>query len=279
MGENKVGIVLAAFFLLAGAALGVVGGISRPWYQTRIGTVTTSQGLFKTCATSGGTQVCADNQYTDQTSCERTGDSLKTRITTVFALTIIGSVFGLISFGLVIGFCCSNSSCPGASGLMTTVFALACQAISVALFAYTIENWYFCDKEYCEFAQLTDCDNSYGMSFLLCAVAVALYFFAMILHAIALCTAEPDDAAAAAPAASRAASPGEPYKQPEQEQAYYGGEEAAAADDGPGGDYVWDEDAQLYWSDAEQLYLDTNTGKYYDPSYQAWYDPATGAWE
>jgi hypothetical protein len=227
------------------------------------------------------------------TKCSRTGAEAQTRFTAVLGLLIACAVLTLVSFGLAIGSKAAGATSPlRPISLLTMVLSAMLSAIAMALFVYTIDNWYFCDRTFCEleFPGDATCRNEYSYSFLLVGLGVFFMIVAFIAQSCFL-RASADDEFGDEECGDVQGSPakGDTYRATDKKE----NKKAAKKDTKktnpvqkkdsmppapPPGDWEYVAESGLYWSDAEYLYLDTNTNQYFDPDSNQWYDPATGDW-
>jgi hypothetical protein len=277
--------LVAVLFAVIGVGLGGASLGTTNWYSITlpVGTVTrvTQTGLFQQCddpAPPAGR--CSDITFQDFTStqCSRTGSDQKQRITAVLGLCIAGLALALLS-AILGGVAFAAGNVFATIAVVLSVLSASAIGIGMALFVYTIENWYFCDKTPCDFYGLPGCTNSLGYSFILMGVALFLVLVSFILHIVSILTSSEDEPAAQQQPQQQQqyGNNSEPYygntsQSPQQSSAY--GKPAPPA----GGDWVYDETSGLYWSQAEYLYLDTTNGQYFDPTSQMWYDPASQQW-
>jgi hypothetical protein len=252
--------IATAIFLVLAAAAALTATFTVNWYDVTIGDSKTHVGLLKTCIED----TCENNDFADIEQCDRTGDGMQTRIHAVMGLILGGAGVAVIGAGVaVFAFVKPASALPPIALLLCMVSAAA-SGSSAALFVYSIENWYFCDKTMCEFLNVDGCKNELAWSFFIACGAVALALIGFICQLVSVLTAKPAIEGEARPAIGG----NEPYRQTTQQA------------NGPpaGGDWVHDAASGLWWSDAEQLYLDTVTYQYYDPHSGNWYDPESQQW-
>ena len=252
---------VAAFLLIIAAGLSFAAVAIPKWYEVS-SSGTTEIGLFKTCA--GG--ECEKNEYADMSTCSRKGSSMKTRTQAVAGLVIVSGIMGICACGAAVGAVMAPSSILSPVALLLCILSATTGGCGCALFVYNIENWYFCDKTYCEYFGFTNCTNKFSTAFYLAVVAVIAGLVGFICQLVAVILAPPAAAASveSEPNQSQAYASEEPYYEEQQPL--------------PEGDWVYDDASGLYWSDKEQLYLDHAAGQYYDPASGQWYDPATQRW-
>mmetsp|Transcript_53241 Transcript_53241/g.163807 ORF Transcript_53241/g.163807 Transcript_53241/m.163807 type:complete len:279 (-) Transcript_53241:60-896(-) len=217
-------------------------------------------GLFQNCANDN----CESNEYNDNPDCDRSGSSLESRVFATVGLSIASMIMSVI--GAATALAGMGSPKIAAGSLLFGILAATTAGCGVALFVYTIENWYYCDKTFCEFYNPTNCENDFGLAFYLAAASVICAIVGFVCQLVAVLTS---------PTIADDESPTSGSNEPvhRDEGAY---QESSPAP--PEGDWVYDESCGLYWSDAEYLYLDTNTNQYYDPKSGQWYDPESQSW-
>lgn len=268
---------VAAFFLLVAAALALTAAFTTEWYYLRLAVgpfaSETTLGLFRVCNDGD----CESLDATAPATCDRSADEWKRRMYASFGLAIAAGVWALA--GCVcsaVTVIASGQSPTRPLSVLFAILAAACMGSSLALFVYTNENWFFCDKEPCTYFEETvpsaTCEAKYRWSFYLGIGATACALLAFVLQLVAVVTAKADEPT------DDTAKPANPAGA-DQSESYYAAEpyeENAVAP--PEGDWVYDEASGLYWSDTEYLYLDTLTNQYFDPKSSQWYDPASQTW-
>lgn len=269
--------IVAIVCLVIAIALAAAGLATPAWYTVSVtagaNTATVNFGLFKSCDSAG---VCRDITFTEVTApCTRTVADQKLRWDGVLGLSIAGLVLAAaaivnIALGMFVAKLCS------AIGIILAVVAASVIGIGMALWVYTIENWFYCDKKICDGVP-SGCTSNPGYSFILMGISLLALLIAFILQTVAVVTrpSEAEQASQGAAGTNAGASPmasTSSYNQaasPAQKSAYGVPQ---------GGDWVFDESSGLYWSQQEYLYLDTSSGHYFDPNTQMWYDPSSQQW-
>jgi hypothetical protein len=253
--------VAVAFAVLSIALLATAVALPS-WYVVKVGSGEIKFGLFQTCAND----ECSSSEYDDNSQCpDRSGSGLGTRINATVGLMIASMIMSVVAAAMaVLGL---GSQKLGAVSLLFSVLAATTAGCGAALFVYTLENWYFCDKTYCEWSGFPDCENGFGTAFYLAAAGVACAIGEFVSQLVAVVTADPEQEPESAQVSSN-----EPVAQ-QADEGYTGDAPAP-----PDGDWVYDDSCGLYWSDSEYLYLDTTTNQYYDPKSGQWYDPESQRW-
>jgi MFS family permease len=277
--------LVAAVFLVAVSALVLAGAFTVDWYRVEQTSVTIKMGLLKQCTEKGGRTQCESNEYGDMKTCDRSGSQMETRVHAVLGLMLASAAMGLIGAAMSGVAFAKPTGVFGSVSLLFCVLAAACVGSALALFIYSIENWYFCDKKFCDMlkdsAPATECTNKLSISFFLGIAAAACTVVAFICQVVSIATAPKDGAAPSEEAAQRQRHQqqrGVTQSEPSyvQDDTHYAAEETVPPP--PAGDWVYDDASGLYWSDTEYLYLDTVANQYYDPKSGQWYDPANGQW-
>lgn len=282
--------VIGAVLLIAGSATAWAGAFTNYWYDiSGNGMASRNLGLFKQCADGAG---CSDISFGDNPNCDRSGSAMTTRNNAVAGLTISAAIVALIACILTaISLALSSGSVVLPLAVFFAVLTVACAGSGIALYVYTLENWYFCDGNFCsQYSTIQNCSTKFDYSFFLVAATTGLAILALIALLIAFCTSSNDSPATsdeshephASTHANANSSPRQQQQQQQQQQhemrEEYHYDSHSHVPPPPEGDWEFDAGSGLYWSDAEYLYLDTVTNQYFDPKSGQWYDPSTQRW-
>ena len=258
---------------LVGSGLSLYGGFTTDWYEIEPNNTTTIKvGLLQSCVQD----ECKTNDFKDQAGCDRSGSGMTTRINAILGLLISAAIVAVIAIVLIAVSFAKPTTPAKPLAVFGCVLATAAVASSLALFVYTVENWYFCDKSYCAYNNTPGCKNGFAMSFYIaCGGGLAL-LIAFICQLVAMLTGAP-------PSEPEAQQPSPANRGGQQASSANEPHAAYAADDNgvpppPDGDWTYDAGSGLYWSEREYLYVDTVTNQYYDPKSGQWYDPQSQTW-
>lgn len=263
----------------------IVGVAGNEWYTIKISGSKSTVGLFKTC--SSGECESIDFASVASASCNREESAVSARFGGMRAATILGLIFAFAGAGASFATLILKKKITAIASLVLGILAAFGGGAAIALFAFVLENWLYCDGTFCDANTFPDCSSTYGWSFYIAAVGVLFSLIGIICAALAYRNVASDPAATDGAAAQREGSPlpygngssrGDAYQTTTTTTTTTYQTTTDTVPPPPEGDWVYDEASGLYWSDTQYLYLDTTTNEYYDPNSGLWYSPETGEW-
>jgi hypothetical protein len=177
MAVTEVTLYLVAL-MLGAVGLEAVSLWQDRWYHINTQTTNIIHGLFKSCTNAN----CGDNSYNGFTStvCSRSGTDEKQRTIAVMAVTFVAGGCGIIAAFFLLA---SLKFVPRIMIILSLIFtalAFCAAGVSLALFTYNLESWFYCSVSYCSLLAKSStelCVNIYGYSFILCAVGCGMFLF------------------------------------------------------------------------------------------------------
>jgi hypothetical protein len=282
--------------------IGVAAVCTDNWHYTSNAVANMQRGLFRTCSVESveGKPEYFCHGHDHREFCGHGVTAIRNRFTwpSVFAVLSLITL-ALIPTGAVAGWFLFKPRPKVFMGVaaLSVAFMLA----GVTIFVHTLDAWYFCNLEYCEFTRVnllnnpeSLCLSGLGFSFVLAMVylgGVVLVMLFAALYARWLRTGlivDLEPVYAAERAKAKAAKAGEqssdqdasPNEAVGAEGALHGGVQVMSTSlDDPAAEWTFDPATGMHWSAVHQLYLEAATSRFYDPNTDCWYNPATDVWE
>lgn len=287
--SRVIGAIVATATVSLG--FGVAATATPHWHYTDSAVQHMRRGLFQACSVEAvngaASYTCAQHDSTP--FCGHSYDDTRNRFVWPAVLAVLSLVvLASIPIGATASWCLFR---PRPRTLLAiTLLSMVLMLIATSVFISTMDGWYFCGAEFCNYAksQLLNsgdglCNSGLGFSFVLAmiylgglvvvAVTCALYARWVRLGAIVDPSIEASASSKAATAATKVASDNDAHVIDGAAQPSSSGSPDAGVQD-----WVVDPKSSLLWSAHHQLFLNPADGRFYDPSADSWYVPETDQW-
>lgn len=276
--EGRVMASIVASSLI-GLAFGIASVATPHWHTTDNAFAHNRRGLFDACSAEMVNGVL--EEYCQPLSiapfCGHDTPAIRQRFTwpAVFAILSLIVLFS-IPFGATVSWCLYKPR-PGVL-LTVSMTAMVLMVIGMTIYLHTVDSWYFCEREFCEYARMELgntglCVSQVGYSFVLGLLYLVCCVVTMVLSALYMRWVRQGVIVEQRKKSKDGADGGDAAAAGQDASEPYGTEDGVVVSD-----WVWDAEAAMHWSASNRLYLHPVTRHFYDPDTQSWFDPATGTW-